>query len=144
MEVLSHDACIALLSAGSRTGKLATTRADGRPHVAPIWFVVSEERDALVFMTGEDTLKARNLRRDPRCMLSVDEEVFPYAFVLVEGAAELSRPSPDALLPWSLRIAERYVPAERVEATGRRNAVEGELLVRVPFAKLIGRGGVAS
>jgi nitroimidazol reductase NimA-like FMN-containing flavoprotein (pyridoxamine 5'-phosphate oxidase superfamily) len=25
---------------GTRTGKLAVTRSDGRPHVTPIWFVL--------------------------------------------------------------------------------------------------------
>jgi nitroimidazol reductase NimA-like FMN-containing flavoprotein (pyridoxamine 5'-phosphate oxidase superfamily) len=36
--------------AGTRTGKLATTRRDGRPHVVPIWFVL--DGDDLVFLIG--------------------------------------------------------------------------------------------
>jgi hypothetical protein len=39
-------------------GKLATTRADGRPHVVPIWFVL--DGDDLVFNTGADTVKDQN------------------------------------------------------------------------------------
>jgi nitroimidazol reductase NimA-like FMN-containing flavoprotein (pyridoxamine 5'-phosphate oxidase superfamily) len=49
------------LSAGTRTGKLATTRRDGRPHVVPIWFVL--DGDDLVFMTGAATVKGRALAR---------------------------------------------------------------------------------
>ena len=48
------------------------------------------------------------------------------------------------LLPWSRRIAERYVPAEAVDATARRNAVEGERLVRVSIERIRGFSGVAS
>ena len=36
---MSEEQVRAFLQEGTRTGKLATTRADGRPHVAPIWFV---------------------------------------------------------------------------------------------------------
>ena len=38
------------LSTGTRTGKLGWVAADGRPLVAPIWFVV--EGDDLLFNTG--------------------------------------------------------------------------------------------
>ena len=51
------------LSRGTRTAKLATTMRDGSPHVMPVWFVL--EGDELVFNTGADTVKGRNLTRDP-------------------------------------------------------------------------------
>ena len=72
-----------VLAAGTHTGKLATVRADGSPHVAPVWFVL--DGDDLVFTTGADTSKGKALRRDPRAALVVDVEEPPYAFVLVEG-----------------------------------------------------------
>ena len=141
MTRMSPDECRVFLSEGCRTGKLATVRADGRPHVAPIWFVA--DGDELVLMTHEETVKARSLRHEPRVMLSVDDEVFPFAFVLVEGMASLERLSPAELLPWSRRIAARYVPDERIEATAERNAVEGELLVRIRISKMMGSRDVA-
>ena len=61
-----------------RTGKLATVRADGRPHVAPVWYDVDDD-GSLVFNTGEATVKGRNLRRDPRASLCVDDERPPSA-----------------------------------------------------------------
>jgi PPOX class probable F420-dependent enzyme len=139
---MNPEECRAFLSEGSRTGKLATVRPDGRPHVAPIWFVV--DGDELVLMTHEGTVKARSLRHEPRVMLSVDDEVFPFGFVLVEGTATLERPTAQELEPWSRRIAERYVPAEIVDSTTARNAVEGELLVRVRVSKLTGMTEVAA
>jgi PPOX class probable F420-dependent enzyme len=133
---------IANISSGQRTGKLATVRRDGRPHVTPVWFVV--EGNALVLMTHETSLKGKSLQRDPRAMVSVDEEEFPYAFVLVEGVAEVERPPAVELLRWSRRIAERYVPRGYVDATASRNATDGELLIRVPMEKVTGMRDVAA
>lgn len=142
MTAMTSEEWRAFLLTDARTAKLATVRPDGRPHVAPVWFDLEE--DALVFMTLANSLKGRNLRADPRVAISVDEEHFPFAFVLIEGTAELVRLSPDELLPYATRIAERYVGSERAVSYGERNAVEGELLVRVPLTKVLARKGVAS
>jgi PPOX class probable F420-dependent enzyme len=124
----------AFLSAGTRTGKLAYSGADGRPLVAPIWFIV--EGDVLVFNTGKDTAKGRALARDPRAALCVDLEEPPYAFVQVQGEAELSE-DPGELLRTATAIAARYVGDDRAEEYGKRNAVPGELVVRLRPAKVI-------
>jgi PPOX class probable F420-dependent enzyme len=142
MKRMSPDECRAFLSRGCRTAKLATVRKDGRPHVAPVWFIV--DGHDIVFMTLETSLKGRTLQRDPRAMISVDDEAFPFGFVLAEGEATVERPTTEVLLPWSRRIAARYVPEDRVEVTAQRNAVEGELLVRVPMSKLTGMREVAA
>jgi hypothetical protein len=122
------------LGHGQRTGKVATVRADGRPHVAPIWFVL--DGDDVVFMTGADTVKGKSLRRDPRVSLAVDLEAPPYAFVMVEGAVTISEDL-EEMLPLSIAIAKRYVPADQAEDFGRRNAVEGELLIRLHPDKIV-------
>jgi len=126
---------------GTRTAKLATVRRDGRPHVAPVWFDL--EGEELFFTTGRDTVKGKNLLRDPRAMLSIDDERPPFSFVLVEGTARITELAPADLLAWCTRLAKRYVGADQAEAYGRRNAVEGELLVRIPFTKVIAHRGVA-
>ena len=118
----------------ARTAILSTVRADGRPHVAPIWFDL--DGDTLIFTTGESTVKGRNMRRDPRVSLCVDEEEPPFHFVLIEGTAELTADDPD-LLYWATRIGGRYMGADRADEYGRRNAVEGELLVRVTSQKVV-------
>lgn len=128
------------LSQGTRTGKLATTLADGRPHVVPIWFVL--DGDDVLFTTHETSAKGKALRRDPRAALCVDEEVAPYAFVLVQGATTLSDDL-DEMLLWATRIGGRYMGADRADEFGRRNAVEGELLVRLKPTKLIAQAGVS-
>jgi PPOX class probable F420-dependent enzyme len=121
------------LSAGTRTGKLATVRADGSPHVAPIWFIL--DGDDLVFMTGADTAKGKALLRDPRAAMSVDDENPPFAYAIIEGSVTISTDL-DEMLPLSIAIARRYMGQEQAEQFGRRNAVEGELLLRLHRTKV--------
>ncbi|MGK2868330.1 MAG: TIGR03618 family F420-dependent PPOX class oxidoreductase, partial [Mycobacterium sp.] len=74
---------VAFLSEGTRTGKLGYIAKDGRPLIAPVWFLVEDGK--LVFNTGVDTAKGRALRRDPRVVLVVDDERPPFSFVQVQG-----------------------------------------------------------
>lgn len=123
------------LMAGRRTGKLATVRRDGSPHVAPIWFVLDDDGSVL-FTTGADTVKGMAMRRDPRVSMCVDEEAPPYGYIRIDGDAELSDDL-DEMLVWAARIGGRYMGADRAEEFGRRNAVAGELLVRVRPTKVV-------
>lgn len=123
----------AFLGAGTRTGKLAYAGADGRPLVAPVWFVV--EDGALVFNTGKNTAKGRALARDPRATLCVDLEEPPYAFVQVQGDAELSE-DPGELVRTATAIAARYMGQDRAAEFGKRNGVPGELVVRLRPTKV--------
>ena len=136
----------AFLLHGTRTGKLATVRPDGRPHIAPIWFVLDDSAGGddlvVVFTTGADTVKGRAIRRDPRVALVVDDEQPPFAYVLIEGTAEVSDDL-DQMLDWAIHIGGRYMGADRAEAFGRRNAVPGELLVRVTPTKVLARTGLS-
>jgi PPOX class probable F420-dependent enzyme len=124
----------------ARTAVLATVRADGRPHVAPIWFDLDD--DILMFMTGEYTVKAHNMRRDPRVSLCIDEEEPPFHFVAIEGTSALAAGDPD-LLYWATRIGGRYMGPDRADEYGRRNAVEGELLVRVIPQKIVAHKNIS-
>jgi PPOX class probable F420-dependent enzyme len=124
----------AFLMEGTRTGKLSYCAADGRPLVAPVWFVLEDSR--LVFNTGKDTVKGRALARDPRTAICVDLEQPPYAFVQVQGVAELSE-DPADLLATATAIAARYMGADRAEEFGHRNGVPGEFVVRLRPTKVI-------
>src|SRR6516162_8893475 len=88
-----------------RTGKLATVRADGRPHVAPVWYALDDD-GSILFNTGESSVKGRNLSRDPRASLCVDDERPPFSYVLVEGTVELSDEL-DEVRRWATEIGGR-------------------------------------
>jgi PPOX class probable F420-dependent enzyme len=119
-----------LVSEPPHTGKLATVRADGRPHLAPVWYVVDEADGSIVFNTGEATVKGRNLARDPRASLCVDDERPPFSFVVFEGTVELSDDL-DEVRHWATRIGGRYMGPDRADEYGARNGVRGELLARL-------------
>jgi hypothetical protein len=132
------------LMEGTRTGHVATVRADGRPHVKPVWFDLSGVPGdfQLVFTTGADTVAGRNLRRDGRVVISVDDPVPPYSFVLIEGSARLSEEAAD-LLAVATRLAARYMGGALAAEFGARNAVPGELIVRVPPARVLAVRGIS-
>lgn len=124
-----------------RPAMLATVRPDGRPHVAPVWIVVDDD-GSVVFTTGADTVKGRAIQADGRVALCVDDDEPPFSYVLIEGRAEVSTDI-DEMLLWATRIGGRYMGAAKAEQFGRRNAVEGELLVRVRPAKVVARKNIS-
>jgi PPOX class probable F420-dependent enzyme len=128
------DEVIAFISAGTRTGKLGYTASDGRPLVAPVWFVV--DNGELVFNTGKNTAKGRALARDSRAVICVDDDRPPYSFVQVQGTVSVSE-DPRDLVDIATRTGARYMGAERAEEYGRRNAVPGELVVRLRPTKVL-------
>jgi len=139
MKTMNAADARAFLGDGTRTGKVATASPKGRPHVAPLWFVV--DGDDLVFITTASSVKGRHLRANPRAALVVDDEVFPFAFVIARGPVTLDDDAPDRLA-WATRIASRYVP-DQAEQFGARNDAPGETLVRLHMKHLFGQTELA-
>lgn len=140
MRDMSHDEAIAFLSEGTRTGKVATVRSDGRPHVTPIWFII--DGDELVFTTWHESAKAAHLRRDRRAALVVDLEEPPFAYVLVEGTVTISDDL-DEVKAFATRIGSRYMGPERAAEFGERNGVPGELVVRLTMDRVIAKADIS-
>ncbi|WP_406001107.1 PPOX class F420-dependent oxidoreductase [Streptomyces sp. NBC_00829] len=137
---MSEEQWQAFVSEGTRTGKLATVRADGSPHIAPVWFLL--DGDDLILTTGASTVKGRNLLRDGRVAVCVDDDRPPFSFVTLRGHVEIDE-DPEALLDWATRIGERYMGPELAEQYGARNGVPGELLVRVHIDTVVAQADVA-
>ena len=140
MHVMSEDEMRAFLTQGTRTAKVAVVRRNGAPMVVPVWFVL--DGGEVVFTTGSESIKGRALRRDPRLSICVDDDRPPFAYVRVDGVADLSEDVGE-MLPWATRIGARYMGEDQAEAFGRRNAVPGELLVRVRPKRVVGQAAVA-
>ena len=66
----------------------------------------------------------------------------PYSFVQVQGTATAIEDAQD-LLDIATRIGARYMGTHRAEEFGRRNAVPGELVVRVRPTKVISAFNIA-
>lgn len=125
---------------GTRTGKLAVVRADGRPHVTPIWFVL--DGDDVILTTHESSVKGKALRRDPRAALCVDDQQPPFSFVLLEGTATISEDLGE-VRRWSAVLGSRYMGSGRAQEFGERNGVPGELLVRLRVTNVIAQRDIS-
>jgi PPOX class probable F420-dependent enzyme len=141
METMTDAEWRDFVMTGTRTGKVAVTRADGRPHVSPVWFVL--DGDDVVFTTAETGVKGRALARDPRAAMCVDDDRPPYSFVLIEGEATLSSDL-DELLGWATVLGGRYMGADRAKEFGERNGVPGEVLVRLRVGRVIAQRDIAA
>ncbi len=117
------------LMRGTRTAILATIRPDGRPHAVPVGFVL--DGDDVLFLTGERTVKGANLQHDPRVSLVVDDETPPFAFVRIDGRAEVSQARDEARRAAVVEIGRRYGGAESVDDFVRFADSALGLLVRV-------------
>ncbi|WP_282783804.1 MULTISPECIES: TIGR03618 family F420-dependent PPOX class oxidoreductase [unclassified Nocardia] len=71
------------LFTGTNYAHIATLLPDGSPHTVPIW--VDVEGDTIVFLTGPDARKARNLERDDRVAISVTDHQRPFVMATVRG-----------------------------------------------------------
>lgn len=124
----------------ARTAKLATVRADGSPHVAPVW--IDLDGDDVVFMTSAETVKGKSILRDGRVSLCLDDDRPPFSFVTLSGTVSTSTDA-DELLRWATRIAGRYMGADLAEAYGQRNGVPPEMVVRLRPTKVVAVVGVS-
>lgn len=129
---------------GTRTGKMAVTRANGAPHVTPVWFVLDsvDGQDYVVFTTEAKSVKGRTFQRDPRFAMLVDDQAPPYSYVFLQGEVTLSEDI-DELVKWATKLGSRYMGADKGEEFGRRNAVPGEFLVRGKITKVTALGAIS-
>jgi PPOX class probable F420-dependent enzyme len=141
MAAMSEDEWRSFLREPVRAASLATTRRDGRPHVAPVWYDVDDD-GTLVFTTGADTVKGTAVRRDGKVALCVQDDQPPFSFVLVEGDATWTD-DVDEVRRWATRLGGRYMGADRADEYGARNGVPGELLVRVTPTRVIAEAAIA-
>ena len=147
MALMSNDEIKNFLMCETLTAKLATVNKDGSPHVAPILdeteITDNNKCFDIIFTTGNTSTKGRNILRDPRAAISVDDQTPPFSFVIVMGLVASIHEEQSELLRWATRIAERYVGKENAEQYGKRNSSKGELLVRVRPRKVLAEKNVA-
>jgi PPOX class probable F420-dependent enzyme len=142
MSEMTKDEIRNFLLKGTFTGKLGTINKDGTPHVVPIWYTLDED-DNIIFNTGEESVKAKNIGRDSRVRLCVDDQTPLFSFVTIDGIAEIISNEPSEVYKWAKIIAARYMGYNKSEAYGRRNSAEGELLIKIKPIRVIGQKNIA-
>ena len=140
MREMSAEERRAFLLEGTRTGKLAVTRLDGSPYVLPVWFLL--DGDDVIFNTHGDTVRGRALRRDGRASMLVDEERPPYSFVRIDGRAQISEDLTE-MRRWACALGARYMGEDVADRYGERNAVPGELLVRLVPDRIVAQADIS-
>ena len=102
--------------AASRNIWFATVRANGAPHLIPIWFVAHDGQ--IYICTAPDSVKVRNLRRNPRVALALEDGSVP---VILEGTAVVmdNTAAPAEVIAmfklkydWDILSSEQYVVVE--------------------------------
>ncbi len=135
------------LMEGTFTGKLVTVKKDGSSHVVPIWFILDDSNtdgiNNIIFTTNSTSVKAKNIQYDNRVSICVDDQTPPFSFVTVYGTAKLHHYKQNELLKWATKIAQRYMGKDNAEAYGRRNSVEGEVLVQIKPIRIIAEKNIA-
>jgi PPOX class probable F420-dependent enzyme len=128
---------------GTFTGKLGTVNKNGTSHIVPIWYGLNKENNIL-FNTGKNSVKAKNIQRDNRVRLCVDDQIPIYSFVIIDGIAEIMNVEPNELFKWAKIIAARYMGNDKADEYGKRNSSEGELLIKIKPTKIIGQKDIAA
>jgi PPOX class probable F420-dependent enzyme len=146
MTEMSTKEIIRFLTQGTFTGKLATVRKEGGSHVVPIWFVLDNERSSgdeignIVFTTGDMSAKAKNIKKDNRVSICVDDQIPPFSFVTISGTAKIYPYRQDEVLMWATKIAERYMGKENADEYGSGG---GSVLIRITPGRIIGEKDTA-
>jgi PPOX class probable F420-dependent enzyme len=139
---MTKDEIRNFLLQGTLTGKLGTINKDGTPHVVPIWYTI-DEGDDIIFNTNGQSVKAKNIMRDNRVRLCVDDQTPLFSFVLIDGIAQIERVESSEIYKWAKNIAARYMGHDKSEAYGKRNSGEGEILVRIKPTRIFGQKDTA-
>ena len=72
---------------GTFTGKLGTINKDGSSHITPIWYIL-DENNYITFTTYSKSVKAKNLLRDSRISICVDDQTPPFSFVISQWKSQ--------------------------------------------------------
>lgn len=113
-------------------GHVVTFDAKGAPQLTMVWMDV--EGDEVLFNTAEGRVKVRNLRRDPRIIVSVQDRTDPQAYAVFYGTARLTEAGADAQID---KLAKRFLGVEKYPF---RQADEKRLVVRISVDRIGGAG----
>ena len=130
---LSDD--VKVLVRGANFAHLSTLMPDGSPQVAPVW--IDLEGDRILVCTGENSLKAKNTRRDSRVGMSIVAFDNPYVEAQLRG--RVAERWKDADFKIMDRVSRKYTgkefpmrqnPAERIVLVIE---IERQRFTRLPF-----------
>ncbi|MBI4300091.1 MAG: PPOX class F420-dependent oxidoreductase [Chloroflexi bacterium] len=111
--------------------KLATINRDGSPHLTYVWFELNG--NALLVPTTKDRVKTKNIERDPRATIAIDNPDNAWQWVIVGGRVSVVTEGAHDLIE---RLALKYMGPERGTAYGRQTKSEPRITLRIEPQKL--------
>ncbi len=116
-----------------RVGVLATIGPDGAPHTAPVWYRF--EDGVFLVLTERGSQKHRNIERDPRVVICIDDKQPPYHTIIVRGRASVRR-APGAKRREAMAV--HYLGEERGKRYVRENPDPDNIMLRIVPERVIG------
>ena len=113
-------------------GHVVTFNADGKPQVTMVW--MDADGDEVTFNTAEGRLKPKNLRRDPRVIVTVQDRNDPQSYMVFHGKATVTEAGADAHID---KLAQRFLGVDKYPF---RRPGEKRLVVRVKVDRIGGYG----
>ncbi len=125
---------IAAYLAEAHIAHLVTLRSNGRPHVAPVWYL--EENGQAFVMADANAVKVRNIRRNPAVSLSIATDQRPLKYVVLNGDAQVADGDFAQMVE---RICVRYDgPVRGVEYAKELLAENRMALIEIQVTRVIG------
>jgi PPOX class probable F420-dependent enzyme len=113
-------------------GHVVTLGAGGKPQVSMVWMDV--DGDDVLFNTAEGRVKPKNLRGDPRIIISVQDRNDPQSHIVFHGKATVTEAGADDHID---KLAKRFLGADKYPF---RRPGEKRLIVRVKVDRIGGYG----
>ena len=113
-------------------GHVVTFNPEGKPQLTMVW--VDGEGDEVLFNTADGRLKPKNLRRDPRVIISVQDHNDPQSYMVFHGRASVTESGADEHID---TLARRFLGVDKYPF---RQPGEKRLLVRVKVDRIGGYG----
>lgn len=113
-------------------GHVITYGAKGQPQVTMVWMDV--DGDEVTFNTAEGRLKVKNLRRDPRVIVSVQDRNTPQAYAVLYGKAKVTEEGADDHID---RLTKRFLGHDKYQF---RQPGEKRLTIRIAVDRIGGIG----
>jgi PPOX class probable F420-dependent enzyme len=127
------------VTAGTKLAHVALARADGRPHVTPICFIL--DGDELAFALSPGSVKGKLLARDQRIAACISDTQQPYSFVTLEGQARIST-DPSQIKAVAAGIADRYYPTHPADTLAETFVEQGFTAVHITVTNVIAQSGL--
>ncbi len=103
-DMMFSEEAIAIID-GKNFAYLATTMADGSPHISPVW--IDRDGATLLINTVPGRIKQKNVSRDPRVAISMIREESPYRHLFIRG--RVIEQTKEGALDHINRLARKYL-----------------------------------